>query len=201
MRTLSSLVRTGNNFPIGHPSSNHSRLSTFNLKFFSDELPEKKIYFVDMSILSILLSPGSGYHNIISLVDRRQPTFDPDGVHYSTTTKQVPFDHFQPIINTRAFASKLLYMITAKFLWTLFFFGNLKTAYIWPIRLQLPYSLPTGNSDKREEHLWTTKKSRRGCTFGGFGQWYYISLLLTGDAMQLSSCSMHKDKVPLENAS
>jgi hypothetical protein len=29
-----------------------------NLDFFSDELPEKKVYLVDMSILLILLSPG-----------------------------------------------------------------------------------------------------------------------------------------------
>jgi hypothetical protein len=29
-----------------------------NLEFFLDELPEKKVYLVDMSILSILLSPG-----------------------------------------------------------------------------------------------------------------------------------------------
>jgi hypothetical protein len=29
-----------------------------NPEFFSDELPEKKVYLVDMSILSILLSSG-----------------------------------------------------------------------------------------------------------------------------------------------
>jgi hypothetical protein len=44
--------------PVGHPSSNRSRPSTLNPEFFSDELPEKKVYLVDMSILSILLSPG-----------------------------------------------------------------------------------------------------------------------------------------------
>jgi hypothetical protein len=48
----------GINFPVGHPSSNCSRPSTLNLEFFSDELPEKKLQLVDMSILSILLSPG-----------------------------------------------------------------------------------------------------------------------------------------------
>jgi hypothetical protein len=48
----------GINFPVGHPSSNCSRPSTLNLEFFSDELPEKKVYLVDMSILSILLSPS-----------------------------------------------------------------------------------------------------------------------------------------------
>jgi hypothetical protein len=29
-----------------------------NLEFFLDELPKKKVYLIDMSILSILLSPG-----------------------------------------------------------------------------------------------------------------------------------------------
>jgi hypothetical protein len=33
-----------------------------NLEFFSDDLPEKKVYLVDMSILSILLSPEPGCH-------------------------------------------------------------------------------------------------------------------------------------------
>jgi hypothetical protein len=46
-----------NNFPVGHPSSDRSRPSTLNLEFFSDELPERKVYLVDMSILSIILSP------------------------------------------------------------------------------------------------------------------------------------------------
>jgi hypothetical protein len=48
----------GNHFPVGHPSSDRSRPSTLNLEFFSDELLEKKVYLIDMSILSILLSPG-----------------------------------------------------------------------------------------------------------------------------------------------
>jgi hypothetical protein len=54
----------GNNFPIGHPSSNRSRLSMLNPEFFSDELLEKKVYLVDMSILSILLSPRPGCHTL-----------------------------------------------------------------------------------------------------------------------------------------
>ena len=33
------------------------------LEFFRDRLPEKKLQLIDMSILSILLSPGSGCHN------------------------------------------------------------------------------------------------------------------------------------------
>jgi hypothetical protein len=52
----------GKYFPVGHPSSNRSRPITLNPEFFSDELPEKKVYLVDMSILSILLSPEPGCH-------------------------------------------------------------------------------------------------------------------------------------------
>jgi hypothetical protein len=39
-----------------------------NLEFFSNELPEKKVYLVDMSILSILLSPRPGCHNVALMV-------------------------------------------------------------------------------------------------------------------------------------
>jgi hypothetical protein len=49
---------------VGHPS----------LEFFSDELPEKKLQLVDMSILSILLSPRPGCHlqTIISYGEKFQ---------------------------------------------------------------------------------------------------------------------------------
>jgi hypothetical protein len=61
----------GKDFPVGHPSSNRSRPSTLNLEFFSDELPQKKIYLVDMSILSIILSLGLRCHTLTPLEDRR----------------------------------------------------------------------------------------------------------------------------------
>jgi hypothetical protein len=38
---------------------------------FLDELPEKKVYLVDMSILSILLSPRLGCHTLTPLEHRR----------------------------------------------------------------------------------------------------------------------------------
>jgi hypothetical protein len=34
-------------------------------EFFSDELPEKKVYLIDMSILSILLSPGQDVTRVL----------------------------------------------------------------------------------------------------------------------------------------
>jgi hypothetical protein len=42
-----------------------------NLEFFSDELPKKKVYLIDMSILLILLSLGPGCHTLTPLEDRR----------------------------------------------------------------------------------------------------------------------------------
>jgi hypothetical protein len=56
----------GRAFPVGHPSSNRSKPNTLNLEFFSDEIPEKKVYLVDMSILSILLSPGRDVTDIVT---------------------------------------------------------------------------------------------------------------------------------------
>ena len=40
-------------------------------EFFGDRLPKKKLQLVDMSILSILLSPGPGCHILTPLRDRR----------------------------------------------------------------------------------------------------------------------------------
>jgi hypothetical protein len=62
MRTLSSLMRTEINFPVGHPSSNRSGQARLTSEFFGNELPEKKLQLVDMSILSIQFSPRPGYH-------------------------------------------------------------------------------------------------------------------------------------------
>jgi hypothetical protein len=71
----------GINFLVGHPSSNRSRSSTLNLEFFSDKLPEKKVYLVDMNVLSILLSPRLGYHTLAPLEDRRP--------HWSTPVQEL----------------------------------------------------------------------------------------------------------------
>jgi hypothetical protein len=54
----------GKDFSVGHPSANRSRPSTLNLEFFSYELPKKKVYLVNMSILSILLSPEPECHTL-----------------------------------------------------------------------------------------------------------------------------------------
>jgi hypothetical protein len=45
--------------------------NTLNLEFFSDELLEKKVYLIYMSILSIPLSTRPGCHTVTPLEDRR----------------------------------------------------------------------------------------------------------------------------------
>ena len=55
---------------VTHPqiAPSQARLTS---EFFSNELPEKKLQLVDMSILSILLSPEPGSHILPPLEDRR----------------------------------------------------------------------------------------------------------------------------------
>jgi hypothetical protein len=70
MCTLSSLMRTRENFSVTHPkiALDQVRLTQ---RFFQVSLPEKKIHLVSMSTLLILLSLvlryhhplGPGYHN------------------------------------------------------------------------------------------------------------------------------------------
>jgi hypothetical protein len=63
MRTLSSLMRTRENFPVGHPSQIAPSQAHLTWRFFRDRLPKKKMHLVDMSTLLILLSLGLGYHH------------------------------------------------------------------------------------------------------------------------------------------
>jgi hypothetical protein len=65
VRTLSSLIRTRENFSIGHPSQitpSQAHL-TWTWRFFQDRLPKKKMHLVGMDTLLILLSLGPGYHH------------------------------------------------------------------------------------------------------------------------------------------
>jgi hypothetical protein len=61
VRTLSSLMRTRENFPVGHPSQIASSQARLTWRFFRDRLPKKKMHLVDMITLLILLSLGPGY--------------------------------------------------------------------------------------------------------------------------------------------
>jgi hypothetical protein len=77
--TLSSLMRTRENFSASHPSQIAPSQARLIWRFFRDSLPKKKMHLVDMSTLLILLSigpgyhhpQGSGYHNLPPLEDRR----------------------------------------------------------------------------------------------------------------------------------
>jgi hypothetical protein len=61
MCTLSSLMRTQENFPVGHPSQIAPSQARLTWWFFRDRLPKKKMHLVNMSTLLILLSLGPGY--------------------------------------------------------------------------------------------------------------------------------------------
>ena len=61
--TLSSLMCTRENFPVGHPSQIASSQARLTWRFFRDRLPKKKMHLVGMDTLLILLSLGPGYHH------------------------------------------------------------------------------------------------------------------------------------------
>jgi hypothetical protein len=61
VRTLSSLMRTRENFPVGHPSQIAPSKARLTWRFFRDKLPKKKMHLVGMITLLILLSLGPGH--------------------------------------------------------------------------------------------------------------------------------------------
>jgi hypothetical protein len=63
VRTLSSLIRTRENFPVGHPSQIAPSQTHLTWRFFRDRLPKKKMHLVGMDTLLILLSLGPGHHH------------------------------------------------------------------------------------------------------------------------------------------
>jgi hypothetical protein len=63
VRTLSSLMRSRENFPIGHPSQIAQSQACLTWRFFRDKLPKKKMQLVGIITLSILLSLGPGNHH------------------------------------------------------------------------------------------------------------------------------------------
>jgi hypothetical protein len=77
VRTLSSLMRTRENFSVGHPSQIALSQARLTWRFFRDRLPKKKMHLVGMDTLLILLSLGPGHHHprgqdIISTEETRQ---------------------------------------------------------------------------------------------------------------------------------
>jgi hypothetical protein len=63
VRTSSSLMRTRENFPVGHPSQIALSQAHLTWRFFRDRLPKKKMHLVGMDTLLILLSLGPRNHH------------------------------------------------------------------------------------------------------------------------------------------
>jgi hypothetical protein len=63
VHTLSSLMRTRENFPFGHPSEIAPSQARLTWRFFRDRLPKKKMHLIGMDTLLILLSLGPEIHH------------------------------------------------------------------------------------------------------------------------------------------
>jgi hypothetical protein len=63
VRTLSSHMRSRENFPVGHPSQIAPSQARLTWRFFRDRLLKKKMHLVGMDTLLILLCLGPGYHH------------------------------------------------------------------------------------------------------------------------------------------
>jgi hypothetical protein len=108
VRTLSSLMRTRENFPVGHPSQIAPSQACLTWRFFRDRLPKKKMHLVDMITLLILLSlrpgypiPGARISQSTPLEDRRPrrsiPIQEPPLLAMSVclvSSYAMPCDHF-----------------------------------------------------------------------------------------------------------
>jgi hypothetical protein len=73
MHTLSSLMRTRENFPVGHPSQIAPSQARLTWRFFRDRLPKNKMHLVGMSTLLILLSLGPGYPILGARISQSTP--------------------------------------------------------------------------------------------------------------------------------
>jgi hypothetical protein len=110
VRTLSSLMRTRENFSVGHPSQIAPSQAHLTWRLFRDRLPKKKMHLIGMDTLLILLSLGPGYHHprgqditIHPLEDRRPRWSIPIQKHPNlamsvclVSSYAMPFDHSGP---------------------------------------------------------------------------------------------------------
>jgi hypothetical protein len=78
VRNLSSLMRTQENFSVGHPSQIAPSQARLTWRFLRDRLPKKKMQLVGIDTLLILLSLGPGNHHPrgqdITIHPLRRPT-------------------------------------------------------------------------------------------------------------------------------
>jgi hypothetical protein len=64
VHTLSSLMRTRENFPVSQPSQIAPSQAHLTWRFFQDRLPKKKMHLVGMYIILILLSLRQDINNL-----------------------------------------------------------------------------------------------------------------------------------------
>jgi hypothetical protein len=60
VRTLSSLMRTRENFPVGYPTQIAPSQACLTWRFFRDRLPKNKMHLIGMNTRDRL---GPGYHH------------------------------------------------------------------------------------------------------------------------------------------
>jgi hypothetical protein len=89
VRTLSSLMRTRENFPVGHPHQIAPSQAHVTWRFFRDRLPKKKMHLVDMITLLILLGLGPGYPILGARISQSTPLED-QRPRWSTPIQEPP---------------------------------------------------------------------------------------------------------------
>jgi hypothetical protein len=93
VRTLFSLMRTRENFPVGHPSQIAPSQARLTWRFFRDRLPKKKMHLVDMITLLILLSLGPGYPIPGARISQSTPLRRPMSSSFNPNPGTSPLDH------------------------------------------------------------------------------------------------------------
>jgi hypothetical protein len=93
VRTLSSLMRTRENFPVGHPSQIAPSQAHLTWRFFRDRLPKKKMHLVGMDTLLILLSLGPGYPIPGSRISQSTPLRRPTSSSVNPNPGTSPLGH------------------------------------------------------------------------------------------------------------
>jgi hypothetical protein len=90
VRTLSSLMRTRENFPVGHPSQIAPSQACLTWGFFRDRIPKRKMHLIDMNTLLILLSLGPRYHHHLGPGYQNPPSLEDRRPRRSTLSQEPP---------------------------------------------------------------------------------------------------------------
>jgi hypothetical protein len=92
-RTLSSLMCTRENFPVGHPSQIAPSQARLTWRFFRDMLSKKKMHLVDMITLLILLSLRPGCHIPGAKISQTTPLRRPTSSSINPNLGTSPLSH------------------------------------------------------------------------------------------------------------